>query len=108
MCFIEIPVREPLPSDMVSPVYPLISGCATYEPSTYNLITVRLSALNISSSLIVRRTHHIILFNFPQFSSSGICNIVVRKETVVFISFHTLGHVNTSWATVLCNVVYRF
>ena len=88
MCFIEIPVREPLLIDMVSPVSPLIVGCATYEYSTQNLINVRLSALRISSMLIFLRTYHKTCFNFPQLSSSGIRTIVVKKNWGLYILPH--------------------
>ena len=79
LCFFAIPVTEPLPSDMVSPVCPLVYGCAMYEASTHHLITFRLYALRISGILVVRRTYRRTLFNFPQSSFSGVRTLAVRK-----------------------------
>ena len=97
-CFFAIPVTEPLPSDMVAPVGPLIPVCATYEASTHHLITVSLYVLRISGMLIVLHTYLRTRFYFLQSSSSGIRTLVVRK-IAVWISFCALGHANSTCAT---------
>ena len=108
LCFLAIPVTDPIPSDMVDLVCPLISGCAVYEASTHHLINVRMYFLRISVKLIVCLTYCRTCFNFPQSSSSMICTLVVRKESVVCISFCFLWHANISWVTAWQNSVARF
>ena len=66
LCFLAIPVTDPIPSDMVDLVCLLIFGCAVYEASTHHLITVRMSDLRIRVRLIFHCTYRRMRFNFPQ------------------------------------------
>ena len=103
-----IPVTEPLLSDMMVPFCPLMYGCTAYEAPIQHLITVSLSALNISGRIIVCRTYHRMRFNLPHSSSSGLSTILLSKETAVYIFFRALGHENNIWATAWWNAVACF
>ena len=80
LCFFEIPVMEPLTSDIVDLVCYLISGFSMYEVLNHHLITVSISALRISSRLIVIWKYCRTRFNLPQLYSSGLFTVVVRKN----------------------------
>jgi hypothetical protein len=52
-CFLDIPIIDPLPNDIVAPVWPLHLSCVTKEACTHHLITFRLSDLSISGRCVV-------------------------------------------------------
>ena len=96
--FVDIPVTDPLPNEMVAPMCPSMSGCEAYDTSTHHLIIVKLSDLKISGTLMVQRTWRTRHFNLPQSYSSGLQNLIVKKYTAVCMSFLALGHENNNWA----------
>ena len=98
-------ITNPQPRGMVSPVFPFMSPCNLYKPSTYHLITLSLSPLNIIGMYIVPCMYCSTCCILRQSSSSGSHILIFRKETDVWLSFMALSVANRSCATLWWEVV---
>eukprot|EP00957_Ditylum_brightwellii_P089816 6840242-Ditylum_brightwellii.AAC.1 len=49
-CFIDQLAINPLPRDNVMPVWPLMSGCTAYTPSTHHFTTFNVSAESVNAN----------------------------------------------------------
>ena len=85
-CFIDVEMRDPFPSEAVSPVWFLVSGWNTKEPYTHHLAIFVESALKIRGRVSVARKYLIKRTSLVQSSSSGQSTLAVRNATAVWIS----------------------
>ena len=85
-CFIDVEMKDTFPSEAVTPVWLLVLGWTTKEPSTHHLTIFVESALKIRGRVSVARKYLIKRTSLVQSSSSGKITLVVRNATVVWIS----------------------
>ena len=86
LCFIDVEMKDPFPSEVVPPVWLLVLGWTPKEPSTHHLTIFVESALKIRGGVSVARKYLIKCASLVQSSSSGKITLVVRNATVVWIS----------------------
>ncbi len=88
-CLVDEPVIAPLPNVRWEPVWPLQLSCVWWDVSTYQWMLVRDSAERVRQREQVELRYFRTCFNLPQLSLLGCFTRVVRKGTIVWISYLT-------------------